>query len=70
MAFGRNYEMQGSGFLIKFFKDFCCLISNQHIITKEMIENKSTILFGYDEGRKSKEIKLDPEERIIKEFTL
>ena len=40
-----------SGFLIKFFKneqDFFCMMTNEHIITKDMIKNKDTIHFYYD----------------------
>ena len=36
----------GSGFLIKFFKgekDFYCLMTNEHVVTKEMIANKTKI---------------------------
>ena len=50
--------MQGSGFLIKLYKDFFCLISNERIITKKMIEKESKIVFYYDKGRKSKKINI------------
>ncbi len=36
-------EQMSSGFLIKFFKgeeDFFCLMTNEHIITKELITKK------------------------------
>ena len=62
----------GSGFLIKFFKDqqdFFCLMTNEHVITKELIEKKETITFYYDSESKNREIVLNPEERFIKEFT-
>ena len=61
-----------SGFLIKFFKDqqdFFCLMTNEHVITKELIEKKETITFYYDSESKNREIQLNPEERFIKEFT-
>ena len=60
-----------SGFLIKLFKgeeDFYCLISNEHIITKNMIKNKEKITFLYDSESKRKEIYLNNEERYIKDF--
>ena len=60
-----------SGFLIKFFKgeeDFFCLMTNEHIITKELIKQKKLISIYYDNESKLKEIKLEPEERYIKEF--
>ena len=61
-----------SGFLLKLFKneeDFFCLITNEHVITKEMISNKDKIEFYYDDENKIKIINLDKNERYIKEFT-
>ena len=61
-----------SGFLLKLFKneeDFFCLITNEHVITKEMISNKDKIEFYYDDDNKIKIINLDNNERYIKEFT-
>ena len=61
----------GSGFLIKLFKgedDFYCLISNEHIITKNMIEKKEKIKIYYDNESKIKEIILNSDERFIKDF--
>ena len=60
-----------SGFLIKLFKgdeDFFCLMTNEHVITKDIIKNKEKIKFYYDNESKSKEIYLNSE-RFIKEFT-
>ena len=40
-----------SGFLIKLFKrtkDFFCLMTNEHVITKEMIKKRRTITLYYD----------------------
>ena len=61
-----------SGFLIKFFKnleDFFCLVTNEHVISEEMIERRDTINMYYDSESKMKEIKLNPDERFIKVFT-
>ena len=61
-----------SGFLIKFFKgeeDFFCLITNNHIITKDLIEQKITISFYYDNESKPKDINLNRNERLIIEFS-
>jgi hypothetical protein len=61
-----------SGFLIKFFKgekDFFCLMTNEHVITKELINQKKTIFLYYNYESKVKEIQLNPEERYIKDFT-
>ena len=61
-----------SGFLIKFFKrdqDFLCLMTCEHVITKEMINRRDTINMYYDSESKKREIKLNPDERFIKAFT-
>ena len=61
-----------SGFLIKLFigeEDFFCLMTNEHIITKDLIENKEKIKFYYDNESKMREIYLNNKERFIKEFT-
>ena len=60
-----------SGFFIKFFKqdkDFFCLMTNEHVITKEMIEKRQIINLFYDNEKIVKEIVLNPNERFIKEF--
>lgn len=59
------------GFLIKFFKkdkDFYCLMTNEHTITKEMIKTREKITFYYDNDKILKEICLNPNERYIKDF--
>ena len=59
-------------FLIKFFKgeeDFFCLITNNHVITKDLIEQKITISFYYDNESKPKDINLNRNERLIIEFS-
>ena len=61
-----------SGFLIKLFKrdqDFFCLITCEHVITTKMIKKRNTINMYYDNESKSREIKLNPDERFIKAFT-
>ena len=61
----------GSGFLIKLFRgeeDFFCLITNEHVITKNIINQRKTIRFYYDCERKIREIDLFPNERYIKDF--
>ena len=65
-------EKISSGFLIKLFKrtkDFFCLMTNEHVITKEMIKQRRTITLYYDSEAKIKEIDLFPDERFIKDFT-
>ena len=61
----------GFGFLIKFYKrkeNFFCLMSCEHIIKKELINQKEKISFYYDNESKKKEIILDTNERFIKDF--
>ena len=62
----------GSGFFIKFFKrgkDFYCLMTNEHLVTKEMIaNNKNKIEIYYDNEKKYLEIFLNSKERFIKDF--
>ena len=66
----KNELKKGSGFLIKLPKDeeeIYCLMTNHHVITKEMIESKKTIKVEYKFKKKSIEIKLDPNgKRFIK----
>ena len=60
-----------SGFLIQLFKgqkEFYCLMTNEHVITKKMIEQKIKIGLYYDAQSKFRKIKLNPEERLIKDF--
>ena len=54
-----------TGFFILLFKQgqlFSCLITNQYVVTKEMIEDKTKIEVLYDKETKLMEIKLNPEE--------
>ena len=60
-----------SGFLIKLEKrneDFFCLITNEHVISKDMIMKKEKITFYFDSEEKEKEIYLNRDDRIIKDF--
>ena len=68
---GDSILTRGSGFLMKLFKGiepFYCLMTNEHVISKEMIELKETIEIYYDNGNIRKEIKIDTEERYIKDY--
>ena len=55
--------------LAKRDEDFLCSLTNEHIITKKMIEEKATIIVHYDNEKRIRKIKLDPYERTIEEFT-
>ena len=65
-------NIRGTGFLIKininsnnalFF-----LMTNEHVIKKELIEKNEIITFYYDNGFQFRTIRLDKKERIIMEF--
>ena len=59
----------GTGFFIKLYKDekeLLCLMSNEHVIRKDMIESKETINVKYNYEKKWIKIKLDEKERFIK----
>ena len=58
----------GSGFFIKLErnkKPFYCLMTNQHVIESEMIQNEEIIFLYDNEERLISEIKLNIKERII-----
>ena len=60
-----------SGFLIKLFidqEDFFCLMTNEHVIREDMVTKKINFLFYFDNEKKTREIKLDTNERYIKSF--
>ena len=68
----RTPKHSGSGFFIQLSKrdeNFLCLMTNEHVITKEMIEEKVLIEIQYDNEKKIKIIELNPYERTIEEFT-
>ena len=64
-------EFNGSGFFIKLNinnKILFCLMTNEHVITREMVENKENIEIKYDYETKGIKINLDNTERLIKDF--
>ena len=72
LCFIKTQNTSGSGFLIKLFKgtqDFFCLMTCEHVIKREMVNQRKTIKFYYDSlNAKLKEIVLNPNERLIKDF--
>ena len=59
----------GTGFFVKLYnheKELLCLMSNEHVIRKDMIESKETINIKYNYEKKWIKIKLDEKERFIK----
>ena len=66
----REYQIS-SGFLIQLSrgtKDFFCLMTNEHVVAKSLIEKKANITFFYDYEVKKLEIQLNQDERFIKDF--
>ena len=58
-----------SGFLIKLYKEqkeLYCLMTNEHVINKKMIESKDIINFYYNYEKEWKQLKLDTTQRFIK----
>ena len=57
-----------TGFLIKLYKDeqeLYCLMTNEHVITKKMIDSKEIINVKYNYENKWIQIKLDSNKRFI-----
>jgi len=67
-----TYNNCGSGFFIKLKRgntQFFCLITNEHLVSKEMIKSKKHIEILYDDESKSISINLDETKRFIREYT-
>ena len=61
----------GTGFFLRINisqERFYCLISNEHVITNEIINNNNSILISFDSEFKKALIKLDSKKRYIKSF--
>ena len=61
----------GSGFFIKLEKNnnpFYCLMSNEHVLQRKMIDSKETIEVFYENQHKKINIKLDKDKRFIRDF--
>ena len=61
----------GTGFLIKLYKnknEFFCLMTNEHMLKKEMIKSNEKITIFYDAQNERKETILNPNLRYIKEY--
>ena len=62
----------GTGFLIKLYRNeqhLFCLMTNIHIITKQMFESEEIINVKYNYERKWLQIKLDKNKRFIKYYS-
>ena len=66
IIYKNNY---GTGFFVKLYKnekELLCLMTNEHVIKKDMIESKEIIDVKYNCEKKWIKIKLDEKERFIK----
>ena len=64
-------NVSGSGFLMKTKKGnniFFCLVTNEHVITKQMVKTKSIIEISYDNETKKFRIILDKSQRFIMDY--
>ena len=64
-------DRKATGFFIKIDRwngPLNCLMINEHVITREMVEGKITIEVSYDCDEKKLEIQLDSDKRFIKDF--
>ena len=64
-------DIEGTGVFVKINMnngELNCLMTNGHIIKKELFENKEKINVAYDWGQKIFQIQLDQNERFIKDF--
>ena len=64
-------NIRGSGFLIKLKKmnnNFYCLITCEHVISKDIINAKRTIEVLYDNQTKKINIALDKAKRFIRDY--
>ena len=67
----KNGIIKGTGFFLEFLacgEVFRCLISNEHVIQKNLINNNTIIYILYDNEKKTANIKLNKQERYIKDF--
>ena len=66
-----NQIIRGTGFLLRFNinqESFYCLMSNEHVIRKDIINNNNIINISYDSEFRFVNIKLDSNKRYIKCF--
>ena len=66
-----NQVIKGTGFFLRFLicgRFFKCLISNEHVINKDLINTNTQIYLLYDNNEKTTTIKLNSQERYIKAF--
>jgi hypothetical protein len=61
-----------TGFLLKLYKrdePFYCLMTNEHVITHDMVDNEEELEIFYDNQRRRNKIILNKEERFIRDYT-
>ena len=66
-----NISSIGTGFFIKLRKnnkDFYCLMTNEHVVTKNLIDSKEKIVIYFDGQNKRREIILNENKRYIRDY--
>ena len=63
-----SYDRLGSGFFIKLNKYLYCLMTNEHVIKKELVKKKEIVKVSIEKKDKYFTIKLDEKERFIRSF--
>ena len=66
-----TFKQLASGFMIRFSnkdRPFYCLMTNEHVINKKMIEQREIINVYFGRSNIHIKIELNPEERFIKNF--
>jgi len=67
----KGKTIKGTGFFLHFVvcgEDFNCLISNDHVIKRDLININTIIYISYDNEKRVTNIKLNIKERYIKNF--
>ena len=62
-------DLTGSGFFIKLYKnskEFCCLLTNEHVIKEEFVQSNESAIINYEIEKKYIMIELNPKKRFIK----
>ena len=65
----RIKNQTGSGFFIKLYKnskEFCCLLTNEHVIKEEFVQSNEAAIINYEIEKKYIQIELNRKERFIK----
>ena len=67
----QTQEDLGSGFFLTFKinnNQFFCLVTNEHVITSNLVQSKEEIIIKYNNEQKELRLKLDEDKRLIRCF--